>query len=91
MDHAIARGSFDVIGFRTKIETVRPKTIAFTSQDGGKPVYQRPTSALALGRQPRTSDFQTCSYCRRHRAPRPGIGRCSRGRELARGSKQDRR
>lgn len=51
MDHEIARQSFDVVAFRTKIETYRPKTIAFTSKKAASLFYHRPTSALALGRQ----------------------------------------
>ena len=57
MDHEIARGSFDVVGFRTKIETVRPKTIAFTSKKAASLFYNKPTSALALGRQPPMNGF----------------------------------
>ena len=57
MDHEIARGSFDVIGFRTKIEMVRPKTIAFTSKKAASLFYDKPTSALALGRQPAMNGF----------------------------------
>ncbi|MDH2382611.1 mismatch-specific DNA-glycosylase [Bradyrhizobium sp. CER78] len=55
MDHEIAQGSFDVIGFKAKIETFQPKTIAFTSKKAASLFYSRPTSALALGRQPSTS------------------------------------
>ncbi|WP_407148043.1 mismatch-specific DNA-glycosylase [Bradyrhizobium sp. ORS 86] len=57
MDHEIAKQSFDVIGFRAKIETFRPKTIAFTSKTAASLFYQRPTSAIALGRQPPTRGF----------------------------------
>ncbi len=57
MDHEIARGSFDVIGFRTKIATYRPKTIAFTSKMAASLFYHRPTSAIALGRQTPMSGF----------------------------------
>jgi double-stranded uracil-DNA glycosylase len=53
MDHEIARQSFDVIGFRTKIATYRPQTIAFTSKKAASLFYDRPTSAISLGRQPR--------------------------------------
>jgi TDG/mug DNA glycosylase family protein len=55
MDHEIARQSFDVLGFRTKIETYRPKTIAFTSKKAASLFYNKPTSAMALGRQPSLS------------------------------------
>lgn len=57
MDHEIARQSFDVAGFRTKIETFRPKTIAFTSRKAASLFYSRPTSALVLGRQPHVKGF----------------------------------
>jgi double-stranded uracil-DNA glycosylase len=57
MDHEIARQSFDVTGFRTKIETFRPSTIAFTSKKAASVFYRRPTSALALGRQPPMNGF----------------------------------
>lgn len=52
MDHQIARQSFDVLGLRTKIETFRPRTVAFTSKKAASLFYDRPTSAIALGRQP---------------------------------------
>ncbi|WOH79860.1 mismatch-specific DNA-glycosylase [Bradyrhizobium sp. BEA-2-5] len=57
MDHQINRQSFDVVGFRTKIETFRPKIVAFTSRKAASLFYNRPTSALVLGRQPRMSGF----------------------------------
>jgi TDG/mug DNA glycosylase family protein len=57
MDHQIARQSFDAAGFRAKIETWRPKTIAFTSKKAASLFYVRPTSAIALGRQSPVKDF----------------------------------
>ena len=57
MDHAIARQSFDVTGFRTKIEMFRPNTIAFTSKKAASLFYDKPTSALALGRQQKMAGF----------------------------------
>ncbi|KJC53007.1 glycosylase [Bradyrhizobium sp. LTSP885] len=57
MDHEIARQSFDVAGFRAKIEKYRPKTIAFTSKKAASLFYNRSTSAIALGQQPSVSDF----------------------------------
>lgn len=57
MDHEIISRSFDVAGFRTKIETYRPKTIAFTSKKAASLFYHRPTSAITLGRQPQTNGF----------------------------------
>ncbi len=57
MDHEVARQSFDVIGFRTKIATYRPKTIAFSSKKAASLFYGRRTRAIALGRQPPMSGF----------------------------------
>jgi len=57
MDHQIARESFDVSGFRTKIETFRPGTVAFTSRKAASLFYDRPTGAISLGRQPSMSGF----------------------------------
>jgi len=57
MDHQIARQSFDVAGFKAKIQTYRPRTIAFTSKKAASLFYNRPTSALSLGRQPPMPGF----------------------------------
>lgn len=57
MDHEIDRRSFDATGFRAKIETYRPKTIAFTSKKAASLFYRRPTNTIALGRQPSVSGF----------------------------------
>src|SRR6201997_5392536 len=57
MDHPIARKSFDVASFKAKIETYRPRTIAFTSKKAASLFYGRPTSALSLGRQPPMDGF----------------------------------
>lgn len=57
MDHQIARRSFEVAGFRTKIEMYRPKTVAFTSKRAASLFYDRPTRAIALGRQPPMRGF----------------------------------
>jgi TDG/mug DNA glycosylase family protein len=51
MDHQIARQSFDVAGFKAKIQIYRPRTIAFTSKKAASLFYNQPTSALSLGRQ----------------------------------------
>ena len=53
----ISRQSFDVLGFRTKIETFRPMTVAFTSKKAASLFYDRPTSAISLGRQPLMGGF----------------------------------
>jgi TDG/mug DNA glycosylase family protein len=57
MDHEIERRSFDVAGFRSKIETYRPKTIAFTSKKAASLFYNKPTNAIALGQQAPLSGF----------------------------------
>ena len=53
MDHQIAAASIDVPGFRAKIEKYHPRTIAFTSKKAASLFYGRPSSGIALGRQPR--------------------------------------
>ncbi|TQF43460.1 glycosylase [Bradyrhizobium sp. UNPF46] len=53
MDHQIAAETIDVAGFRTKMETYRPRTIAFTSKKAASLFYGRPSTAIALGRQKR--------------------------------------
>ncbi|MBR0754646.1 mismatch-specific DNA-glycosylase [Bradyrhizobium jicamae] len=57
MDHEIDRETFDVVGFRSKIETYRPKTVAFTSKKAASLFYDTPTSAIALGQQAKMSGF----------------------------------
>ena len=51
MDHQIARQSFDVAGFKAKIQTYRPRTIAFTSKKAASLFYGKPSNVLSLGRQ----------------------------------------
>ncbi|WGD54419.1 mismatch-specific DNA-glycosylase [Bradyrhizobium sp. CB1650] len=53
MDHQIEAASIDVPGIRAKIETCRPKTIAFTSKKAASLFYGRPSSVISLGRQER--------------------------------------
>jgi double-stranded uracil-DNA glycosylase len=57
MDHQISRQSFDVAGFREKIEIYRPRTIAFTSKKAAGLFYNKVTSAISLGRQQPMSGF----------------------------------
>ncbi|ODM77302.1 mismatch-specific DNA-glycosylase [Bradyrhizobium elkanii] len=57
MDHEISRQSFDVVGFRAKIATYRPKTVAFTSRKAASLFYNRPTTPLVPGRQPSMNGF----------------------------------
>jgi TDG/mug DNA glycosylase family protein len=51
MDHQIAAHSFDVAGLTAKIETYRPRTVAFTSKKAASLFCDKPTGALALGKQ----------------------------------------
>lgn len=57
MDHQIAAEAIDVAGFRAKMETYRPRTIAFTSKKGASLFYSRPSAAIALGRQVRDASM----------------------------------
>lgn len=57
MDHQLTAGAIDVAAFRTKIAKVRPDAIAFTSKKAASLFYDRPTSAIAFGLQPRIAGF----------------------------------
>ncbi|MBR0992644.1 mismatch-specific DNA-glycosylase [Bradyrhizobium japonicum] len=57
MDHQIAAETIDVAGFRAKMETYRPRTIAFTSKKAASLFYGRPSTAIALGRQVRDASL----------------------------------
>jgi len=57
MDHQIDRHSFDLAGFRARIEAWQPRTIAFTSKKAASLFYDRPTSTLSLGRQTSVDGF----------------------------------
>jgi TDG/mug DNA glycosylase family protein len=57
MDHQIEAASIDVPGFKAKIETYRPKIIAFTSKNAASLFYGKPSSAIALGRQQADGQF----------------------------------
>jgi TDG/mug DNA glycosylase family protein len=57
MDHQALAFPVDIPGFRDKMRRYRPKTIAFTSKKAASLFYGRPTSAIALGRQPPQEDF----------------------------------
>jgi double-stranded uracil-DNA glycosylase len=57
MDHQLPRQSFDVAGFKTKIQTYRPRTIALTSKKAASLFYSKPTSAVSLGRQQSMDGF----------------------------------
>jgi double-stranded uracil-DNA glycosylase len=57
MDHEIAKQSFDVAGFKAKIQACHPRTIAFTSKKAASLFYNKPTRALSFGRQPSIHGF----------------------------------
>ncbi|BAM87902.1 putative G/U mismatch-specific DNA glycosylase [Bradyrhizobium oligotrophicum S58] len=59
MDHVALKAGVDVAGFAAKIRHHRPATVAFTSKKAASLFYARPTSAIALGRQPERDDFPT--------------------------------
>lgn len=59
MDHVALKAGVDVAGFAAKIRRHRPATVAFTSKKAASLFYVRPTSAIALGRQPEQDDFPT--------------------------------
>jgi double-stranded uracil-DNA glycosylase len=51
MDHQIAPGEFDLLGFEDKIRHLRPRAIAFTSKTAASLWLKRRTSRIAYGRQ----------------------------------------
>jgi TDG/mug DNA glycosylase family protein len=57
MDHEALNFPIDLPAFREKMRRYRPKTIAFTSKKAASLFYERPTKAVALGRQPPQEDF----------------------------------
>jgi TDG/mug DNA glycosylase family protein len=57
MDHQALAFPVDIDAFREKMRRYRPKTIAFTSKKAASLFYGRPTTAIALGRQPPRDDF----------------------------------
>jgi double-stranded uracil-DNA glycosylase len=57
MDHQISIRPEDIAVFRTKMLNYRPRTIAFTSKKAASLFYGRPTTTLALGRQPPLDDL----------------------------------
>ncbi|MGJ4900653.1 mismatch-specific DNA-glycosylase [Bradyrhizobium sp. HKCCYLS2058] len=59
MDHVALKAGVDLASFADKIRRHRPATVAFTSKKAASLFYARPTSAIALGRQPEQHDFPT--------------------------------
>jgi TDG/mug DNA glycosylase family protein len=57
MDHQALAFPVDIGAFREKMLKYRPDMIAFTSKKAASLFYGRPTSAIALGRQPALTDF----------------------------------
>jgi double-stranded uracil-DNA glycosylase len=59
MDHLALKAGVDVAAFLEKMRRYRPATIAFTSKKAASLFYARPTTDIALCRQPRQDDFPT--------------------------------
>jgi TDG/mug DNA glycosylase family protein len=59
MDHLALKAGVDVAAFLEKMRRYRPATIAFTSKKAASLFYARPTTDIALGRQPPQDDFPT--------------------------------
>jgi len=57
MDHQALASPVDIPAFREKMRCHRPTTVAFTSKKAASLFYGRPTTAIALGRQPSVQDF----------------------------------
>jgi len=89
MDHEIIAQSFDVVGFRAKIATYRPKTITFTSKKAASLFYSKPTSAIALGRQPKVGGFPEVFVLPSPSGAAAGHWTLQPWRELAEWIKQD--
>ena len=59
MDHQISKDQIDVTSLEAKLRKYRPQTLAFTSKKAASLFYARPTTDIALGRQPPQDDFPT--------------------------------
>jgi TDG/mug DNA glycosylase family protein len=59
MDHLALKAGVDVAAFAEKMRRYWPATIAFTSKKAASLFYGKPTTAIALGRQPPLDDFPT--------------------------------
>jgi TDG/mug DNA glycosylase family protein len=57
MDHVALKAGVDVDGFTAKMRHYRPRAIAFTSKKAASLFFGKPTSAIALGKQPPHEDF----------------------------------
>jgi TDG/mug DNA glycosylase family protein len=57
MDHQALAFPIDIPAFREKMRRYRPKTVAFTSKKAASLFYGRPTTAIALGKQPTLENF----------------------------------
>jgi TDG/mug DNA glycosylase family protein len=57
MDHEALKAGVDVAAFVAKMRRYRPVTVAFTSKKAASLFYGRPTTRIALGRQPPLDDF----------------------------------
>ena len=57
MDHEIVDHPIDIAGFKSKILRFQPGSIAFTSKKAASLFYEKPTSAITLGRQRSRENF----------------------------------
>jgi TDG/mug DNA glycosylase family protein len=57
MDHEALKAGVDVAAFVAKMRRYRPVMVAFTSKKAASLFYGRPTTRIALGRQPPLDDF----------------------------------
>ncbi len=57
MDHVALQAGVDVAGLIEKMRRYRPRTVAYTSKKAASLFYGRPTTRIALGRQPPSADF----------------------------------
>ena len=57
MDHVALKAGVDIAAFTAKMQTCRPGAIAFTSKKAASLFLRRPTTRIALGRQPPLPGF----------------------------------
>ena len=79
MDHQALAFPVDIPAFREKMLRYRPNTIAFTSKKAASLFYGRPTTAIALGRQPPLAGFPEVFVLASPSGAASATGRCSRG------------
>jgi double-stranded uracil-DNA glycosylase len=57
MDHVALKAGVDVEAFAAKIRRYRPRTVAFTSKKAASLFHGKPTTLIALGKQPPRENF----------------------------------